>query len=361
MTLRKRIARFVDWLDDDSAGRALADQALRLAAWERRAFLLTKEVGTSFHTLNALLDHAYERLDDEPKDAVALAGVVLDLIHAKPRGGAIGEMREHLHGRAWHEQANALRQTGDLLASLEAFQRAAKIFAADETAKVELAASKRGEALIHHHLGDSELALTMLRTATTVFDFHGDTAGVARCRLYEGVIHFENDRFESATASFRDALRLARRLGDEKTVAFLHQNLGNCALEQGNREAAIRDFARALEYFERRGPMSDRKRVAWGMAQLMIADGRIDAAIRALEDVAAAMEQSGLAVDAALARRDIVEVLVLAGQTDRASEIARGVLDTLAKAGMFRDAMRVVNVLQGAGERITGGRGGDHS
>ena len=186
---------------------------------------------------------------------------------------------------------------------------------------------------------------------------HGETAGVVRSHLYEGVIHFENDRFESATAAFESALRLARRLGDVKTIARLSLNLGNCALERGDRTAAIRDLGRAVESFERAGMLADRKRAAWAMAQLLADDGFVDRAIQALEDVAEEMALSGLTIDAALARRDIVEVLVLAERHERAAEIAPGILDTFAKAGMFREATEMLRLLSGrAGlDRTAGG------
>lgn len=359
--LRKRLARFVEWMQGAPDGRALAGQALLRPEDARKAWLSAQPAGTGFHVLVALLDHAYDRLDDAPRESIAVTELVLQLIHAEAGGSTRGEMREVVHGRAWHERGNALRQTGELLEALHAYEQASVIFTAQEIASIELAAAKRGEAFVRHQLGESEAALEMLRTATRVFRSHNDTAGEARCLLYEGAIHFENDRVESAFRCFRSALALARRLGDRKTVAFLHVNLANCAIERGDRESALRDFARALEYFERAGLLADRKRVAWGMAQLMIADGFIDRAIQALEDVANEMAASGLPIDAALARRDIVEVLVLAGRTDRAAEVARGVLDTLARAGMFRDAMRTLRLLQGADMQAASDRSRDHS
>lgn len=201
----------------------------------------------------------------------------------------------------------------------------------------------------------------MLQQTTRVCRAEGDTAGVARCHLYEGVVHYENDRFRRAAAFFRDALGIALRLDDQPAIALLHLNLGNCALELGDRATAMSELARALEHFERAGKLAHRKRVVWAMAQMLADDGFVDRAIEALQNVASEMELSGLPVDAALARRDIVEVLVLANRFDRTADLARGVLETLAKAGMFRDAMRALTLLQRAEGRVGIGRHGDHS
>lgn len=333
------------------AGRALAEEALRLPAPERAPWLSAQPDGTSDVTLTALLALAHEHLDDAPRESIAVTSLVLSLVHDRPGSATRGHVRELVHAWAWYEQAGALHRTGDLLGALRAYRQASVIFATCEGTTLELASTKCDEALVRHQIGESELALSVLATAKKVFENHHDAAGVVRCLLCEGVVHFDHDRIAAAEETFDAALCIACRVGDRKVIARLHVHLAGCAHARGDRTAALRQLTSAVDL----GVAADRRRVAWGMAQILIADGAIDRGLEALEAVAEEMADAGLAVDAALVRRDIVEVLMLAGEPERASDVAPGVLDTLAKAGMFRDAMRTLALLQHASTRVAAG------
>jgi tetratricopeptide (TPR) repeat protein len=343
----KRVTRFVAALQDAPAGRAIAEEALLLPASERRGWLAGHADGGSYPVLNAILDRAHGHLDDAPREALALTDLVLDVLYRSLFVDR-DELRNRVHGRAWYERANAALQAGALVDAFRAYHHATLIFKDSPAAAREIAAAKRGVALLQHHFGESEDALRLLGRVAAVFRFHDDAAGVVECDVCEGVIDLETGRVARARESFEHALHLAARLGDEKTVARVHLHAGKCALAEGNRTAALRSFARAIEFFEREELHTDRKRVAWAMAQLMVDNGFADGAIHALQDVALHMDASGFRTDAALARRDMAEVLILTDQSEQAAEIARGVLDTLARAGMFREAARTLSLLSTA-------------
>ena len=346
--VRDRALLFVDWMAGAPAGHFLARRALAMPVRERLAWLKAHPDGARFHTLNALLDIADERVDDEPGLSIALSEVVLQMLDQEPRGAFPDPFREHVRGRAWLEHARALRPAGDLLAAHRAYQKAGDIFASEGTGELELAAAKRGEALVCALLGDSETALRMLYVAMAVCEGDGDVAGVARCRWYEGIIDFEKDRLHAAAAKLENALLLATRGGDELTIARVRLSLGHCAMGRGDHAAARRELLRALEFFDRAGMRIDQQRVAWAMARMAGDDGFVEGSIAVLDHVAREMESAGLIVDAALARRDIVELLVLADHPRLAAELARGVLETLARAGLFREALWTAILLQQA-------------
>lgn len=345
---RRRIAQFVERIQGEPSDETIADVIASLPAPARRDVLDSRSEADDFRCLDAILDHAARDLGDAPKEALALADLVLDKICATPGAMMRDSMRLHLHGRAWKERANAQRAMGDLLAALQSFQRAVVIHGQDPVSQVELAAARRGEALVVHQLGESDRALELLRLATTAFEAHQETAGVARSHLYEGVIHFENGRIESAAAAFEKALALCRRLGDEITMARLYVNLGNCAQERGDRNSAVRHYMRALPIFDHAEMRIERQRVAWAMAHFLADDGFVDSAVQTLQSVADEMSRAGMPVDAALARCDLAETLFMAEQHERAAGVARQVLDSLARAGMFREARRMFRILSPA-------------
>lgn len=297
---------------------------------------------------------AREQVDDAPRLSLELSALVLGVLEATGDEER-GYFRSLVHACAWQGQGDALFQAGQSVGALRAYRKAGDLSIETAQGPLGLAAAKCGEAMVCHRVGDSDEALVLLRNAAKVFQERSDAGCVAQCLLDEGIVHFENDRFEAARASYERALLQAGRSGDPRTIAWLHVSLADCAIARGERETALRELARALEG----GLLAVGRRVALAMARLLIAGDRIDRGIEALEEVAAIFAARGLVVDAALARRDIVEVLVLDGRLAQAALVARGVLETLGKAGMFRDAMRTIALQQHANSGVAVGGWGD--
>jgi tetratricopeptide (TPR) repeat protein len=344
--LQKRLERFVTWCGDAPEYRRLAEEAMTVPASRRRVWLAGKANGSDLLTVNAILDHARDRLDDQPEEAVAAAELAISLIYGPSNVFRVGVEREEVEGRAWLEHGNALRQRGLLYGALYSIEQSCRLFATNRVSQVSLADAKCSEAFVRHLLGDSEVALALLGAAGRAFVIHGETAGEGRCHVVEGIVHFDNGRYESATSSFDGALVLASAGGDEPTSAASLLNLGHCAVARRDRASATRYYARALTLYDRHGATIGRKRVAWGMARLLIDEAKYDAGIRGLELVVQDMAAAGLVIDAAVARAEVLEALVRAGRPSEAAAAATPVLEAFTTLGMIRGAMRILAMIR---------------
>jgi tetratricopeptide (TPR) repeat protein len=339
--LQKRLKQFIAWYGRGPEQRRLAVELLSLTPSERSGWLAWKSDACDFHVVNAILEHARRHLDDEPREALAAAELALRLI-AKPGRPAEGVDRFHVEGRVWLTRGQALRELGNLQEALQSLQRAGRILASGPISPVALAEAKCNEALVRHLIDESDAALRLIRTAIGVLIVHGDTAGTAKCRIAEGIVHFDHARFESAAAAFEEAFRLAVSAGDEATIATASLHLGHYAVERGDHQSGTRHYALAVHYFSREGLMSGRKRAGWGMARLLAAEGKFDMALRSLHLFVEEMTAAGLVVDAALAGAETVDVLMRAGREADAAAMVPAVLHTFTSRRMFRDAMRIV-------------------
>jgi tetratricopeptide (TPR) repeat protein len=334
--LAARLRRYVRQLELAPAGRQLADRIVAHPSTEWPSRFARTRLTAHVHALTAFLDHAHARLDDNPREALVLSDLVLGKIIPGP-GAAIA----NLYGRAWREQGYAWHTIGDLPQALRAFEGAISAFSADRAAEVKVAVVRSEVALVHHQLGDSKEALTILRSAAEVLEAHDESEGIARCHLYEGVIHLENNRYERAVASFETALGLVRALGDGRTAARLYLNLGKCAQARGSRGIATDYFLRAIGDFERQDMVLDRQRVVRAMALTMAAEGFVDRAVDALEGIAKELRAAGVLREAALIRVDVVEILATAGLHERAAATAPAVIRALTAQKMFDVAKRL--------------------
>jgi tetratricopeptide (TPR) repeat protein len=189
-------------------------------------------------------------------------------------------------------------------------------------------------ALLHHRLGDLELALIGNHRALQHLDARADDVAIVRVHLNLAVLHAQRSELDEAGAHGMLAIELADRLGQEHMAAMAEHNLGYAFARAGDLGAALemiesadRRFSAISEPPEQRAVRSaDRAEVL--LKANLLREAR-DQADQALATLAAGANVTDLAETALLASR----ARLAAGDPDAAREAAQAAAAAFERQG----------------------------
>ncbi len=171
------------------------------------------------------------------------------------------------------------------------FRQALELVDADDGAR--RARLLLGRARAETALRDLDEARSLVRTAMTLAEQHGDGVTVARAHLTLGEVEQKAGEVDAAVATFDDAVERFRHLGDRAGMAEALRQRGMTHLFGGANDAAELSISAAHDLFRE---LEDRRGEAWALqnlAWISYVEGRADEAEGRLSESAELFETIG--------------------------------------------------------------------
>jgi tetratricopeptide (TPR) repeat protein len=256
------------------------------------------------------------------------------------------EHRALLLGTARVEQANALRHLGRFPESLQLIDLAETGLEGLPNCTHELARAWFVRGSVLFKMGMLPDALRWLRRAVNLFTAVDDERRVARVRVLEANVLYEQRLVDAACALWRTTLQVFAITRDRRNEAVVWLNLGWCALDLDHAEEAMEWLQKAQERFERSKHPGELARSRWGIALHEARYADRAAGIAHLQKEQQELSRLGLALDAAMVYLDIAETLLLPpAQPREAKALCRRLVPLFREAGANREVLRALAYL----------------
>jgi tetratricopeptide (TPR) repeat protein len=294
--------------------------------------------------VRALILEGRKVRDSDPVRAERLFATAIPLV------AEVSDVREEhralLLGTARVEEANALRHRGRFPESLQLIDIAETGLEGRPNCAHELARAwfVRGSVLLK--MGMLSEAIHWLRRAVSLFTAVDDERRVARVRVVEANVLYEQRLVEAACALWRTTLQVFAITRDRRNEGVVWLNLGWCALDMDRAEEARDWLERARERFARNKHAGELARSRWGLALHEARYGDRAAGIAHLREEQQELSRLGLALDAAMVYLDIAETLLLPPTRPReAKALCRRLVPLFREAGANREVLRALAYL----------------
>jgi tetratricopeptide (TPR) repeat protein len=267
--------------------------------------------------------------------------VILDGAHQLP-----SDYRAFLRGTARVEQANALRHRGRLRDALSCIDLAEMELEGRPLCTHELARAWFVRGTVLFKTGALSDALPWLRRAVNLFTAVDDERRVARVRVVEANVLYEQRRVDEACALWRSTLAVFSAARDRKNEGVVWLNLAWCALDMDQAAEAKEWLEKARARFETAGAKGELARSRWGLALHEARYGERSAGIARLKKAQDELSELGLALDAAMVYLDIAETFLLPPARPReAKALGKKLTPLFREAGAGREALRALAYL----------------
>lgn len=153
---------------------------------------------------------------------------------------------------------------------------------------IEQARARAQRGIILYLVGRHEQALADLEAALHELRVAGDRAHVQRALVNRGIVLAERHQFAAATASLREAERLATELGRHLILGAIAQNIGYVEIRRGDVPAALAALDQAERCMKEHGGQV--ALVLWDRAELLLSVGLVSEARQAAEQAVVAFE-----------------------------------------------------------------------
>jgi tetratricopeptide (TPR) repeat protein len=256
------------------------------------------------------------------------------------------EYRALLLGTARVEEANALRHRGRFSESLQLIEIAEADLEGRPNCTHELARAWFVRGSVLFKMGMLSEALHWLRRAVSLFTAVDDERRVARVRVVEANILYEQRFLDAACALWRTTLQVFAITRDRRNEGVVWLNLGWCALDMDHAEESKDWLEKARERFERTKHPGELARSRWGLALHEARYGDRASGIAQLQKEQQELSRLGLALDAAMVYLDIAETLLLPPTKQReAKALCRRLVPLFREAGANREVLRALAYL----------------
>lgn len=192
---------------------------------------------------------------------------------AEARGGPAIEL-----GRALHEQALGLGQSGEYSQARTLIEEAEKIFQRGED-PLEIAALKGTQGLIHRDLADYRKAIACFSESEAIHRALGDHRGLARSVGNRGQAHRLRGEYAEALSCFEEAGKFAQLVGDRSLAALQLGNRGLVHYDLDEYEPALRFYEQALAIHREVGNRRGLALITSNMANVHCVLGKLDLAL----------------------------------------------------------------------------------
>jgi len=266
------------------------------------------------------------------------------------------EHRALLLGTAQVEQANALRHLGRFPESLPLIELAENGLEGKPNCTHELARAWFVRGSVLFKMGTLPEALRWLRRAVNLFTAVDDERRVARVRVVEANVLYEQRLIDAACTLWQETSRVFAITRDHRNEAVVWLNLGWCALDLDHADEAKEWLRKAREQFERRKHPGELARSRWGLALHEARYGDRMVGIAWLQKGQEELARLGLALDAAMVYLDIAETMLLPPARPReAKALCRRLVPLFREAGANREVLRALAHLAEAAraDRVT--------
>jgi tetratricopeptide (TPR) repeat protein len=266
------------------------------------------------------------------------------------------EHRALLLGTARVEQANALRHVGRFPESLALIDLAETSLEGRPNCTHELARAWFVRGSVLFKMGNLHEALRWLRRAVNLFTAVDDERRVARVRVVEANVLYEQRLVDAACVLWRATLQVFAITRDRRNEAVVWLNLGWCALDMDRADEAKEWLGKAREQFERSKHPGELARGRWGLALHEARYGDRAVGIARLQRGQEELARLGLTLDAAMVYLDIAETLLLPpAQPREAKALCRRLVPLFREAGANREVLRALAYLAEAAraDRVT--------
>jgi tetratricopeptide (TPR) repeat protein len=334
--------------DENTAAAESMEMLLALDVEARKDLIdLSPELWTAGFA-RELCERAHHELDLAPASALNLSTIAIQasekLSSARYRNTTIYQ----LQGRAWKENAQALRKLGRYPEALEALDKSEAIYAQATISDFDLATVAFVRASILRDLDRNNEALLLAQKSARVFAQFGHQRRFIHARLMEGAIRYKSGDIRAARDTWMELVRPVQVEHDVHTLAQLFNNIGNCCLELGELDAAGTYLLQAVSIFEDLGIKVDAIHCRWTIGRLMMSSGRTTEALAKLRSIHEDFEQMHMVGEAGLVGLDMVEALLRLGKSDEASLICRYLVERFTNAGMSTNAVTALAYLREA-------------
>jgi tetratricopeptide (TPR) repeat protein len=337
----QEVARFR--AERERAQRTLA-QIVRQRRDEWPERLRQIDGGFSSSVARAAVLEGQRWIDNKPAHAEALFW--LASIVADDAPDLSPDYRAFLSGRARVDRADALRQIGNYRDALPVIEEAERRFEGVPSCTHELGRAWFWRGGILFKMNGLDQALRYVRLAVNIFAAVGDQRRVARARLLEGNVLYEQGQIAAARNLWLSIEPVFAAARDRHTLASLWLNLGWCELETGDLVAAGEWLRRALERFTHLNSETDVARTRWAMAVAEARYGDRAAGIRALRQEQARLATLGVKTEAAMVGLDLAETLLLDPENSAdAAAVCRELPPLFERAGAKKEALRALAYL----------------
>lgn len=304
---------------------------------------LLVENTASSHTRSVcelLVDAARAQRHHDARKTLHFAELAVFVAERLPSRGA-GEAAV----RAWAELGNARRICGDLPGSGVALAKATELAeecGADPLTEAELL-SLRGS--LESYRRDFDLAVRLVKRATTLYRAYGDDVAVARSLIRLASVHSKRGASEEGIAAVTKALEMLRPTRQTGLEVIALHNLCNLALEAGHPRAAADFLAEARPLLKAAGAPLDLLRLEWLDGRIQAQLGFLKRAEASFESVRGRYADLGLGNEVATVSLDLAEVYLRQGRRAEVKALANEVLPVFASLGVPREALASLALL----------------
>ncbi len=325
----------------------------RLKTLSREARREVVEDAPEFQTwalAERLCDESRRAAADDAQEALHLADLAL-WIAGRVEGD---EFRSRLRGFAWAHKGNALRVSGHLDKTAEAFDRAWELWKAGAGVDPALLPEWRMLSLeatlrrVEHRFAE---ALELLARAET--GAGGEPAALAAILLKREFVYEQMGDLEGALAVLDEAAPYVEASRDARLLWVFRFETAKalCALERYEAAAALLPEVRELA--ERLGNKLDIVRVGWLAARVDAGQGRREGAIAGLEQVRREFSARPIPYDAALSSLELSVLYLEEGRTGAVKALVREMGAIFKSQGIAREALASLSVFFEAAQKET--------
>jgi len=287
----------------------------------------------------------------DPEAARALleiSAALADESFSQPSPSVSAEHRAFLAGRAKVELANALRHAAQYDRALCALDDAEELMLGHASCTHELGRAWLVRGSVLFKMDGLAVALRFVRLAANIFNAVADLRRVARTRVVEGNILFEQGFHEPAKAVWLAALPVFQSCSDYQSYGATALSLAFCEIEDGAPDHA-RDWAqKAEDRFRRAKRPIEIARTHWARALCSSRFGSPSAGVAELIRVRRAFARLKVPLDAAMVDLDVAEAY-LRINTDASRQMAarlcEDTVNLFARAGAKQEVVKALTFL----------------
>ena len=303
-----------------------------------------------------LCREANRQCEREPLYALTLAETADLIARALPDDYYPADNVWRLRGDALVEIAIACRYLGGRFQpAYESLDRATQLYSRLLSCERDLARIAYVRGTVQWNQQRYEEAVDEERRAATLFTLVGDSDGVNRARLTEGIVLMRLRDFRAAKNVFQALYASAAETNRDLDRARTASSLSDCLIQTGDTDEALQFAFEAEAIFRAHCLFTEVARVQWTIAYAMLVAGNVANAILRFRSVLGQFSELGMESDAALAKLDLVEAYVVLGQFQYALETVSDITRYFTIHQMLPGALTAAAFLQEAAreERLT--------
>jgi tetratricopeptide (TPR) repeat protein len=343
---RRRVAEFAATARKLQEERAAAEDVVsRLlrerprSEWIRLAEL--RNVGA----VERLGREVEQRLDREPREALAIAEVATEIADALRAEAYPPVMLAQTRAHAWKDRGQALCYLARHEEALAALDKADAMLEAFGTLAHDLAIVRFVKSSTLQEVNRFEESMRLLAECSKVFNAHGDARRSLLCGIAEGALLHRLKRFRDARHAYMSLLDTARELHDDNAEAYLHHNIGYTSVYLEDFATAASHLDAAVEIFRclDQELNAARSEVVRGLLFARSGERR-----RAVVHIGAIRKQflaHGLVEEAGIVGLEIVEARLGLGEAREAELLAREIIADFTNAKLNTRAISALGYL----------------